>query len=93
MVMQWGFPGWSGPRVIFNARAETALDKAMFRKALVQWRVAVPVSGFYEWKAVEGQKKKDKYLFTLPEGGVLYLAAFADWRVGVEGQGRTGFAS
>lgn len=75
-LMAWGFPKWDGRGVIFNARAETALKKTMFRKPLLEHPVAVPVSGFFEWKIVQGQKKKDKYLFRSSEKPFFCLAGF-----------------
>ncbi|MDR2301461.1 MAG: SOS response-associated peptidase [Deltaproteobacteria bacterium] len=74
--MIWGFPGWQGKGVVFNARQETALEKPMFKKSLLERRVATLTSGFYEWKAVPGQKKKDRFIFTLGGVGYLFLAGF-----------------
>ncbi|WP_300832513.1 SOS response-associated peptidase family protein, partial [uncultured Bilophila sp.] len=45
-AMSWGFPRWDGRGVVFNARAETALVKPMFRKALRACPVVVPTTGF-----------------------------------------------
>lgn len=70
----WGFPkfGRKGGSII-NARSETALDKSMFRKSILERRCAVPTTGFYEWGA--GQEgKKQKYKFRLPEQNEMYLA-------------------
>lgn len=78
-AMAWGFPRWDGKGVIFNARAETALHKPLFRTALLRHPVAVPTTGFYEWKTVPGQRKKQKYIFCDPEAEVLYLAGFYDF--------------
>ena len=67
--MAWGFPSFEGKGVIINARGETALDKPMFRRSLLERRCIVPTTGFYEW---DGQKRK--YHFRLPGQGRLYLA-------------------
>lgn len=67
--MGWGFPSFRGKGVIINARGETALDKPMFRKSLLERRCVVPTTGFYEWA-----KDKTKYKFHLPGRDVLYLA-------------------
>lgn len=73
--MIWGFPKWGGQSgVVFNARAETALEKPMFRKALMEHPAVVVTTGFYEWQAVPGQKKKIKYLFREHGQHMLYLA-------------------
>lgn len=76
-AMSWGFPRWDGKGVAFNARAETAPIKSLFRRALRENPVAVPATGFYEWKAVPGRRKKNKYLFRCPGTELVYLAGFA----------------
>jgi putative SOS response-associated peptidase YedK len=74
--MIWGFPKWDGKGVVFNARQETALEKPMFRESLRERRVAALTSGFYEWAPAPGQKKKDRYIFTLTGERFLFLAGF-----------------
>ena len=60
--MRWGLiPGWwkkTAKEVpsTFNARAETAAEKPMFRSAFKRARCIVPASGYYEWRAVDGRK-------------------------------------
>ena len=77
-AIKWGFPQWNSKGVIINARAETAPEKAMFRKPLLEHRCVVPCSGYFEWQAVAGTKKKDKYLLNRPGDGILYLAGIYD---------------
>ena len=72
-AMIWGFPKWDGKGVIFNARSETADQKPMFRNALAHHRLAIPTTGFYEWKA-EGKRTKTRYFFTHPTENILWLA-------------------
>ena len=76
--MSWGFPCWDGRGVVFNARAETAPVKPMFRTALRTCPVVVPTTGFYEWKTVPGSRRKEKYLFRREGEAILYLAGFAE---------------
>ena len=71
---KWGFPHWKSNGVIINARAETALEKSMFRKPLEERRCVVPSSGFYEWDRSGGRKKAQKYLLRLPGENILYMA-------------------
>ncbi|MCL2125357.1 MAG: SOS response-associated peptidase [Oscillospiraceae bacterium] len=72
---KWGFPHWKNASVIINARAESALEKTMFRKPLLERRCIVPSNGFYEWDRTGSKKKKDKYLLRMPETDVLFMAA------------------
>lgn len=73
LAMTWGFerPGASG--VVINARAETALSRPMFRRALLERPAAIPSSAFYEWRPTEGGKKKEKLRFAPPGGGLIWL--------------------
>lgn len=73
-LFSWGFPSWQGKGLIINARSETVTEKPMFRQAFLNRRCIIPSTGFYEWKHIDGQKKKDKYLFRLPGRMVLYMA-------------------
>ncbi len=76
-AMLWGFPKWGEQKgVIFNARAETVLEKNMFRRSILERPVLIPTSGFFEWKAVSDRSAKEKYLFTDPKESILYLAGF-----------------
>lgn len=72
--MRWGFVGYNGKPVI-NARSETALEKPMFQKSMLERRCLIPASGYYEWQK-EGSKKT-KYQFFIP-GSPLYFAGC--WR-------------
>lgn len=67
----WGFPKpkeTSESGLIINARAETALEKPMFRQLIENGRAIVLMSGYYEWK--DG----NKYLCRGGEGTVLAAA-------------------
>lgn len=74
--MIWGFPKWDNSGAIINARRETVLTKNMFRKSILTRRCVIPSTGFFEWKAVDGQKKKDKYLINRDNSRMLYMAGF-----------------
>ncbi|MCW6506672.1 SOS response-associated peptidase [Lichenifustis flavocetrariae] len=84
--MRWGLvPGWwSKPLkdvpATFNARAETAAEKPIFRTAFRGRRCLVPASGFYEWTGARGAKVP--HLFTAADGSpVLAFAGLWDrWR-------------
>ena len=68
---RWGFPGFNGKQLIFNARSESALEKKMFRESVEHRRVVVPATWFYEWN-----KNKEKNIFYREEQPVLYMAGF-----------------
>lgn len=59
----WGLvPFWAkdpkiGNRMI-NARAETIAEKNSFRRPFAKQRCLIPADGFYEWKKIEGSKRK-----------------------------------
>jgi putative SOS response-associated peptidase YedK len=85
-TFRWGLvPFWAkdasvGSRMI-NARAESVLDKPAFRRPLERWRCIIPADGFYEWQAVEGQKKKQPWYIHRTDGDVLSFAGlWSSWR-------------
>ncbi|MDO5601331.1 MAG: SOS response-associated peptidase [Oscillospiraceae bacterium] len=70
-VMKWGMPGVQ--RLIFNARAETAIKRPMFRSSFFSRRCVAPSTGFYEW---DGAKRQ--YLFRMGKSDAVYLAGLYD---------------
>jgi len=76
---RWGLiPSWSKDDKIaqhtFNARAETIAEKPSFRAAFKRRRCIVPVSAFFEWRAIPGEKKKQKLRFSSPDAAPLAIA-------------------
>ena len=49
-ALVWGFPGPGGKGRVINARAETLLEKPMFRLPFQGHRCIIPATGFYEWR-------------------------------------------
>lgn len=80
--MRWGlvphFAKEIGTFATFNARGETVATSPAFRSAFRNRRCLVPCQGFYEWKAVPGQKKKVPHLFTLKSGEPFVMAGLWD---------------
>jgi putative SOS response-associated peptidase YedK len=78
-VARWGLiPHWAkdpaiGSRMI-NARSETVHEKPAFRSALRSRRCVVPADSFYEWQAVEGEKRKRPWRIRRADGQPLRLA-------------------
>lgn len=68
----WGFPGFEGKKLIFNARCESALEKSMFRDSILHRRIMIPASWFYEWNP-----KKEKYTFCRNDRAILFMAGLS----------------
>ena len=66
---RWGFPGFNGKQLIFNARSESASEKKMFKESAEHRRVVVPATWFYEWN-----KNKEKNIFYRKDQPMLYMA-------------------
>lgn len=67
--MNWGFPGSRSGDLIINARAETLLERSLFRDSALSRRCVIPARSFYEWNA-----KKEKATLSRPNHSTLYLA-------------------
>ena len=55
LIPSWSKEG-STKYSLFNARAETLMEKPTFKKSLARRRCLVPADGFYEWRRVQGMK-------------------------------------
>ncbi len=79
VAMRWGLiPSWAKDRAIgsrlINARSESAESKPAFRHSFWKKRCVIPASGFYEWKPLEGGRRKQPYYITPHSGDVLVMA-------------------
>lgn len=72
--MRWGYPAGEGRNLVFNARAESAGEKGMFRESLGKRRCVVKAAGFYEWN-----RAKEKAVFRSREEKAMYLAGLYQW--------------
>ncbi len=75
-VKRWGFPGFENPKVLINARAETVMERKMFRDSVMHRRIIIPAAGFYEWN-----RQKEKVTFTEADvandrASLLFIAGF-----------------
>lgn len=83
--MRWGLhPHWKKEppegRPMFNARVETAAEKASFRTPFRRRRALFPATGWYEWEGVE--KPKTPYYIHEDEQELFAFAGLWDqWRV------------
>lgn len=93
-VFHWGLvPVWAkdtkiGQKMI-NARAETLLQKPVFKPLVVKQRCLVPMDGFYEWRAgtpdgpvnAKGQPLKQPLFIHRMDGEPLAVAGlWSSWR-------------
>ena len=86
----WGLtPHRPGGKAIlaFNARAETLIERPMFRRLLPQGRCLVPGDGFIEWQKVG--KARDPYFFGLADDDLFAFAGLIDHWIDQEGQPHT----
>lgn len=88
--LRWGFiPPWArdsseGNR-LFNARIETAAEKAAFRASFAKRRCVVPADGFYEWGPSPSGRRP--WFIHLKNGNPLLMAGiWSEWQ-GLEGEG------
>jgi putative SOS response-associated peptidase YedK len=63
-----------GGRKPINAKCETVRDLPTFRDAYRRRRCIVPVDGFFEWKAITGQKAKQPYAIAMKDGAPFGIA-------------------
>ena len=83
-AFHWGLvPFWAkdpkiGNRMI-NARGETLAEKNSYKRPFARRRCIIPADGFYEWKKIEGQKKKQPMYMSRVDGEPLAFAGL--WEV------------
>ena len=70
-AMPWGFRQFTGSGLIINARAESVIEKPMFKDSILQRRCVIPASWFYEWN-----HQKEKITFKREDSSILFMAGF-----------------
>jgi putative SOS response-associated peptidase YedK len=84
--LKWGLiPYWckdpKGGRKPINAKAETVATLPTFRDAYRKRRCIAPVDGFYEWKAIKGQKTKQPCAIAMKDGSPFGIAGlWENWK-------------
>ncbi len=84
--LKWGLiPYWckdpKGGRKPINAKAETVSRLPMFREAYARRRCILPIDGFFEWKAIKGQKARQPYAIAMKNGSPFGVAGlWENWR-------------
>jgi putative SOS response-associated peptidase YedK len=81
--MHFGLLAKGSPRMIPNARAETAYAKRSFKNVAPTRRCAIPTSGFIDWLDDEGRKRP--HCFTLATDKPFAMGAL--WNPGDEPAG------
>jgi putative SOS response-associated peptidase YedK len=90
--LRWGLiPYWcndpKGGRKPINAKCESVRDLPTFREAYRKRRCIVPVDGFFEWKAIKGQRTKQPYAIAMKDGAPFGLAGiWENWREPASGE-------
>ena len=69
--MRWGYTLPDG-KLLFNARSETAAEKAIFKDGMTQSRCLIPATCYFEW-AHRGNDKI-KYAIAPQNSSMIYLA-------------------
>ena len=69
--MIWGFPQYQKKGLLINARAETVLQRKMFRESVLHRRCMIPARSFYEW-----DPDRNKVTFQSENQSILYMAGF-----------------
>jgi putative SOS response-associated peptidase YedK len=91
-ALRWGLiPNWcsdpKGGRKPINAKCETVRDLPTFRDAYRARRCIVPVDGFFEWKAIKGQKAKQPYAIAMKDGTPFGIAGiWENWKEPASGE-------
>jgi len=71
---KWGIHNfYNESRPHINARSETVAEKKTFADSFINRRCLIPASGYYEWKKI-GKNEREKYIFTLPDRMMMYMA-------------------
>ena len=91
-ALRWGLiPYWCkdaiGGRKPINAKSETVASRPTFRDSYRERRCIVPVDGFFEWKAIKGEKAKRPYAIAMKDGAPFGIAAiWENWKEPTSGE-------
>jgi len=76
---RWGLvPSWakeiSAGNLLFNARSEALAEKPAFKRPFSKQRCVILADGFYEWKAIPDERRKQPVYIRLKSREVFGLA-------------------
>jgi putative SOS response-associated peptidase YedK len=64
-----------------NAKSETVATLPTFHDAYRLRRCIVPVDGFFEWKAIKGQRAKQPYAIAMKDGSPFGIGSiWENWK-------------
>ena len=69
----WGYPHFKNKGLIINAKQETVLEKSMFASGIMENRIIIPATSFFEWNV-----NKEKNTLFRKDGKKMYMAGFFD---------------
>jgi putative SOS response-associated peptidase YedK len=76
-----------------NAKSETIRTLPSFREAYRNRRCILPVDGFFEWKAIKGQKAKQPYAIAMKDGSPFGIGGlWENWHDPTSGEWMRTFA-
>jgi putative SOS response-associated peptidase YedK len=76
-----------GGRKPINAKCETVSTLPSFREAYRKQRCLLPVDGFFEWKAIKGQKVKQPYAIAMKDGSPFAIGGlWENWKDPTSGE-------
>jgi putative SOS response-associated peptidase YedK len=84
--LKWGLiPYWckdpKGGRKPINAKAETVATLPTFRDAYARRRCILPVDGFFEWKAIKGQRAIQPFAIAMKDSSPFGIAGvWENWK-------------
>lgn len=82
-----------GGRKPINAKCETVANLPTFHDAYRRRRCIVPVDGFFEWKAIKGQKAKQPYAIAMKDGTPFGIGGiWENWKEPASGEWMRTFA-
>jgi putative SOS response-associated peptidase YedK len=84
-ALQWGLvPFWAKDvtigRKLINARLDSVAQKPAFREAWTRRRCLIPASGFYEWSASVGGRKRPHFVRPGEEPLLALAGLWERWR-------------
>ena len=78
LVPRWVDKPFDFKANLFNARAETLLEKASFKRPFKSQRCLVPASGFYEWQKM-GSEKQPYYIRAKESAPIAFAGLYDCW--------------